>query len=366
MTGLTLKQVLYCTVLLLALSGSVRSEVSVSAYLKKIPDYTAQVQEEKAEIAKGEKIDSYPAGVLEEFALKSYSRWALVPKDQALGKPRVDLEVYELLDPPGAFGVYSLWEKTGHTRLTGRLNLPIEHRYSDRELILWRSSYFLHLRQPEGPEDKTKLEQLVRNMMDAIPAVNALPVAIAHLPSQDLREDSVEFYYGGNGLALNREFPEPLVPLMGLEDHIEIGFGRYRPGDTPLFLIAYPTPALAEKYSVKIQDSLASYFGPGVYLKKSGPLIGLVIGSSETEASRLLSRLNYKATIKWIEEKPEGDQETRTFLQTVTRAILGTLAFLLVTGGIGIGVGYFRYLYIRSHPEWGKKDEMIRLKLDER
>ncbi len=365
MTGATLKRLLCCAVLLLSFSELARADVSVSAYLKKIPDYVARVKEETAQVAEGKNVGSYPAGVLKEFALKSYSRWELVPADRTSEKPRVDIEVYEMLDPPGAFGLYSLWEKTGHPPLTGRLNLPIEHRYSDRDLILWRSSYFLHLTQPQGQEDKAKLEQLLRTMMDAIPAGDALPVAIAHLPSEELEENSAEVYFGANGLALNKEFPKPLVPLMGLEDHIEIGFGRYKPDNTSLFLIAYPTPALAEKYSVKIQDSLASYFGPGVYLKKSGPLIGLVVGN-EADASRLLSRVNYKAKIKWIEDKPEDDKQTRTFLGVVTRAILGTFAFLLVTAGIGIVVGYFRYLFIRSHPEWGKKDEMIRLKLDQR
>jgi len=365
MTGVTLKPLLFCAVFLIAFLDSARADVSVAAYLKKVAGYTAKLQEEKPKIAEGEKVGSYPGGVLKEFALKSYSRWELVPDDQTSGKPRVDVEVYELLDPPGAFGLYSLWDKTGHPALTGRLNLPTEHRYSDPDLILWRGSYFLHLKEADGRHDKAKLEELVRNMMDAIPAVNALPVAIAHLPTADLQEDSVEFYFGGNGLALNPTFPKPLVPLMGLEDHIEIGFGRYKPADTPLFLIAYPTPALAEKYSVKIQDALASYFGPGVYLKKSGPLIGLVVGN-EADATRVLSHLNYKAKIKWIEDKPEDDKQTRTFLGVVTRAILGTLAFLLATGGIGIIVGYLRYLFIRSHPDWSKKDEMIRLKLGER
>ena len=225
--------ILILPVLLLLLRGISPGGSLRAGYLKKIPDYTVRAKEETAKVPERGKVGSYPVGVLKEFALKSYSRWELIPNDQASGKPRVDLEVYELLDPPGAFGVYSLWDKTGHAPLTGRLNLPIEHRYADRDLILWRSSYFLHLRQPEGQEDKAKLEQLIRNMMDAIPAVDALPVAIAHLPSQDLKENSVEFYFGRNGLALNPVFPKPLVPLMGLEDHIEIGFGRYNPADTP-------------------------------------------------------------------------------------------------------------------------------------
>jgi hypothetical protein len=365
MTGVILKRLLGSAVLLMSFSGLARADVSVAAYLKKIPGYTVQAKEETTNVTEGKDVGSYPAGVLKEFALKSYSRWELVPVDESSGKPRVDVEVYEMLDSPGAFGLYSLWDRTGHPPLTGRLNLPIEHRYSDRDLIFWRSSYFLHLREPESQKDKAKLEQLVRDMMDAIPAANELPVAIGQLPTEELKEDSVEFYFGGNGLALNKEFPKPLVPLMGLEDHIEIGFGRYSPGDSPLFLIAYPTPALAEKYSVKIQDALASYFGPGVYLKRSGPLIGLVVGN-EADATRLLGRVHYRAKIKWIEDKPDNGKQARSFLGVVTRAILGTLAFLLVTAGVGIVVGYLRYLFIRSHPEWGKKNEMIRLKLDQR
>ncbi|RPI26819.1 MAG: hypothetical protein EHM61_10530 [Acidobacteria bacterium] len=352
------------TILLaIAFVGPSWAEVSVAPYLEKIPGYTARQQEEIVKLGDRKQLGSYPATVLNEFILKSYSRWEVVPTGE--GVP-VEVEVYELADPPGAFGLYSLWDRTAHPQLSGRLNLPIEHRYAGQDLIFWRNSYFLHLRQADAGNQKEKVEQLVRSLLDVIPAVNALPVAIAHLPVDELRGESVEFYLGQNGLALNPDFPKPLVPVVGLQDHIEIGFGRYKPDNTPLFLIAYPTPAVAQKYSVKIQDALSEYFGPGIYLKKSGPLIGMVVGS-ETDATRLLGRLNYKAKVKWIEEKPKDESaETRTFLGTVTRAIIGTLVFLLVTGGLGIVVGYFRYLFIRSHPEWRKKNEMIRLKLDER
>jgi len=349
---------------LIVVWSSASAEVSISAYLHQVPGYTARQQEEITEIGERKEVSSYPTGVLNEFVFKSYSRWEMIPGPEVSGT-QVEVEIFELADPPAAFGLYSLWDKTGHAPLPGRLNVPVEHRHAGQDVIFWRNNYFLHIRQTDAEADKERLEQLMRALLDAIPPVNVLPVAVAHLPVEELRSESVEFYLGRNGLALNPDFPEPLVPVMGFGDHIEVGFGRYSPTGTPMFLIAYPTPGEAQKYSLKIQDALSSYFGPGVYLKRSGPLIGMVVGSEE-DATRLLGRLNYKAKVKWIEDKPEDDRETLGFLGVITRAILGTLAFLLVTGAVGVVVGYCRYLYIRSHPDWDKKNEMIRLKLDER
>jgi hypothetical protein len=314
------------------------------------------------------QIGSFPAELVDEYVLKSYSQWSLTPVPTESGGPArgpaVKLAVYEMLDSPGAFGLFSLWEKAENRSLDQRLNLPIEHRHAGSDLIFWRSNYFLHLQAP-GRTDPEALERLVRSMLDAIPARNVLPVGVAQLPEEDLEEGSVEFYQGKAGLAYAPDFPEPLVPLMGLEDHIEIVSARYAPAGTPVFLIAYPTPGVAQTYSTKIQGALSSYFGePPVFLKRSGPIIALCLGS-ERDAERLLGRVNYAAHVKWIAEKPPESQ-VGSFLGMVSRAILGTVAFLLITLGIGVGVGYVRYLIIRRYPSLGHRDDMIRLKIDGR
>jgi hypothetical protein len=355
-------------VALLTLVGLARSEVSVSSHLNQIPDYRAALEREVSSIEGRSQVGSFNAELLNEFVLKSYSRWNLTPvpteAGDAVGSP-VTLEVYEMLDSPAAFGLFSLWEKAEDRRLEARLNLPIEHRYSGADLIFWRSNYFLRLQTPAPPADPEPLERLVRSMLDAIPSRNVLPVGVAQLPREELEEGSVELYLGRSGLAYAPDFPEPLVPLMGLEDQIEIVSARYRPASTPVFLITYPTPALAQTYSTRIQAALSSYFGePPIFLKRSGPIIALCLGS-EQDAERLLGRVNYLAQVKWLEDKPP-ESEVGTFLGMVSRAILGTLAFLLITLGIGVAVGYARYLVIRRYPSVGRRDEMIRLKIDER
>ncbi len=52
-----------------------------------------------------------------------------------------------------------------------------------------------------------------------------------------------------------------------------------------------------------------------------------------------------------------------TGMRFIVRALIGTLVFLMLTLGVGMLVGYFRYQLIRRYPEMGKKDEMVRLKI---
>jgi hypothetical protein len=348
---------------LLSLIAPARADVSISAYLEKIPGYQVRLQEETPGKGIGRaRIGAFQTSLLDEYVLKSYSRWTIRPSGVESADRTVSLEVYESLDGPGAYGLFSIWGQVKNRRLTGRLDVPIEHRYSATDLIFSRRNYFLHLGL--NGSDRESAARLLRALLDAIPAMSDLPVAVARLPEQDLKLASVEYYLGPNGLNLAREFPARLMPLIGFKDHIEIASARYDPNDTPLFLIAYPTPGLAQVYEGKLAEGFPNAVQSGVYIKRSGPLIAVCVGP-ESSAKRLLERVNYKAKVKWIENKPEPNT-TAAFLRIVVRALLGTALFLLITLALGLGAGYLRMQYLRRYPHLAKKTGMIRLDLEER
>jgi hypothetical protein len=214
------------------------------------------------------------------------------------------------------------------------------------------------------------LARLAQRILNTIPAADVLPAAVVHLPKENQVPDSIQLYLGNKALALNPDFPAPLKPLMGLQDDIQIAAAKYG-FEVTLFVIAYPTPALAAEYFIKHQNALKSHFSPqGVYLKRSGSLVGVCIGP-EQEAHRVLTSLKYAPTVKWLYDRNEElakKERARSvsLMGVVVRAIIGTALFLAVTFGLGAVVGVIRFHVMRKYPGLWKKKEMTRLKLDER
>ena len=349
---------------LLALAAPAFADVSISPYMEKIPGYQAHLQEQITGLGGRARLGPFPKALLDEYVLKSYSQWSVKASDSKAGaqSPVVDLEVYESLDGPGAYGLFSIWEQLEDRRLTQTLDVPIEHRRSSADLIFWRRNYFLHLRA--NGTDAEGMARLLRALLDAIPPANDLPAAVARLPEEGLKPLSVQYYPGKNGLGLARQFPSQLMPLVGLKDHIEIASARYDPGDVSVFLVMYPTAALAKDYAARIREGFPQASEQGVYFKRSGPMIAVCVGS-QANADQVLGRVNYRAQVKWIEDKPEPNS-TVVFLGIVLRALVGTAAFLLVTFVLGVGAGYLRYQFLRRYPHLAKKTGMIRLDLEER
>jgi len=333
--------------------------VPVEPYFSTLPNFQMVKRQELLEAEQGARVGSYSSPVLKEYGLTSYSVWEAVPTS-AKG-PSTTVEVYELRDSTAALGLFSIWDESEGRSPGRRLDLPQDNWYEDQDLVFWRGNRFFHLERKDKSERReAEMTALARAMIHALPGPQELPVSVVHLPEQEMLPDSVHFYLGKESLGLNKDFPKPLHQVVGMQDDIEIAAARYSPNDTPLFLIAYPTPKLASQYFLKIQTALSSHFSQkGLYVTKSGVLIGLCVGSEE-DANRILSRVKYTPSVQWLDEKPDPNV---TGMRFIVRALLGTFAFLLLTLGFGMLVGYLRYQFIRRYPEIGKKGEMVRLKI---
>lgn len=316
------------------------------------------LEEEINRLAGHQEIGGLPVGVLQEAVFRSYSRWQIRQERTVAYR----LEVFELLDPPGAFQLFSLWP-----RLTGQatgqwIRSPIDIRLGGRDITFWKSNFFLRV-IPEGERNGLPLVEALNNL---IRSEIVHPVTIDYLPEEDKVADSTEFYLGATSLSYNKRFPEPLLSQIGFEDEIEISYAAYQPDKSALFLVGYPTPALADKYFVEMQNELTDFFSTeGVFMKRSGILVALFIGPEEA-AVKVLSEVRYSPAIRWIDEKENTlPEEYLTFFGLLTQTFFGIAIFILITLGAGLVVGIVRYEFLQLFPKLQRRKEMVRLNLDE-
>lgn len=137
-----------------------------------------------------------------------------------------------------------------------------------------------------------------------------------------------------------------------------------------LVLISYPTPQMARKYEIVLQDPrrLTDFSGAPVkiFSKRSGPLVALVLNAAnENQAEQLLKTVQYTANFTWNQPLPE--EEIAAYMRTIVRGIMLTMALLLFTLGAGIVLGLLRLgakLWLPFHIFDRPEDvEMIQLHL---
>ena len=296
----------------------------------------------------------------------SYSRWKVRSDAGPDADPSqvTDMEVYQLQDSPGAFGIFTLWSAPGE-----RLDLPVENFSQHRELLFWRGSFVFHL--SESPRER--LQDLSRRLIRAVPQINIYPLTVVHLPQENLIRKSIRFYLGNSSLALSRHFPQSLRGRLGFEDQIEVAAAQYAPEGHFLFLVGYPTTALAADYFVKLQNALQDHLSPqGIYMKKVGVLVGIFFGP-EAEALQVLGAVEFSPGVKWVYEKqpdPEDLGKKRgeivTFLGLVRGTFIATSVFIVLTLCVGLATGVLRYQLIKRYPKIYEQEEMVQLKLFDR
>ena len=353
--------------LLVCLTQASLADVTIKQYFPSLGQYRFDNLEKVTLIQDHAQIGSLEFPLLEEYGLLAYSRWHL-RKRGAQASPVVEFEVHEMLDSSGAFGIFSLRNRSDPSG--ERLDLTVENFYRDGTLSFWRGSYALQLSQKGSPPaDPELLREIASGLVEVIPLLNVHPVTVLYLPQQDLIQKSIAFYLGTTSLSLNPEFPTDLIPRVGFEDKAEVTYARYGPEDSVLFLLGYPTPALAEDYSQRLHNLLQSHVSStGIYMKRSGLLVSLLIGPEE-QAKKILSNVTYTPSIKWIYEKrrrPTLREDATTFLGMVRRVGMGALGFIFFSLGGGALVGFFRHHLLERYLPWSGKGGMIRLKINER
>jgi hypothetical protein len=163
-------------------------------------------------------------------------------------------------------------------------------------------------------------------------------------------------------------------------EEVEIAQARYSVENQTgvLSLVGFPTSQLAEEYfdhMFSLAGSLAAG-GPRIYLKKTGPLLGLLEGNFDPRiADSILGSIEFQYSIKWIFDK---NSHSTGGLWGVPRGIMGTVVRSIVLTGIlcgisivaGVSFAFFRIMLRGYAPnnflDRPERTEMIRLRIDEK
>ena len=305
----------------------------------------------------------FPSDIVEEYGFLSFTRWSVRPGTGIL-------DVYEMIDTQAAYGLFTIWQEKRRDD-SQTLPLGLENLLLDGRLAFWRGHYFFILESSTAqPDLLSSFPPLLKNAIDER---NLHPVSVFQLPADNLVRPSIRFYVGQKAIGTNPVIPRQLIDHLGFEDQAEATIARYEPDGFPLLLLAYPTPSVADEYAGRIQDVLQSVFSEdGIYMKRSGPLLGLFLGPLPI-ATAVLDDLHYTATVEWVQEEDaklrdleRNRAEMVTFFGLVTDSILFTGFFILLVLALGIGAGLLRIALLRRFPAMGRGSQTIFLDLQGR
>ncbi|MBZ5609531.1 MAG: hypothetical protein LAP38_14815 [Acidobacteriia bacterium] len=181
-----------------------------------------------------------------------------------------------------------------------------------------------------------KCPKNLASLADALPRISHAPMPLlkSYLPAKGMIAHSERYIMGPAGLHAN--LPQIRESAVALQFGTEGMTARYHSpkGELVLAVFSYPTPQIARQQT-------GPYEGiPGAAVKRTGPLVAVVLPpdngapADAAEAQKLLSQVNYQASVSWNEPlplviKPETAAKMVLGILTLAGIVLG---FCLVSG----------------------------------
>lgn len=213
-----------------------------------------------------------------------------------------------------------------------------------------RGNYVMRIKGWTPP--KTDLDKL----FSVLPRLDqsSLPTLPSYLPEGRLA-NSDRFIIGPAGL---ERFEGRISPGIAAFSMSAEGVTAKYPGGASLTIFNYPTPEIARQ---RVEEHRKT---AGSVVKRTGPLVAVVLGSPDANAAELLlAKVNYQATLTWNEANPETEDRRGANMLIGAFALAGALMVLCVLAGVAFGL--IRVAH-RSAKKGEEEPAMIRLDLDAR
>ena len=121
----------------------------------------------------------------------------------------------------------------------------------------------------------------------------------------------------------------PSVAGFHLDAEAQLGIFHSDKGDLPLAIFNYPSPQIARQ---KVSDFEQL---PGAVVKRSGPLVALVLAPADRDlAERLLAKVRWQAEVTRDQAVPKSDENAGTMLLNIFKMIGLLLVFALACGAL--------------------------------
>src|ERR1700690_4264738 len=269
----------------------------------------------------------------------------------SLGKDTLQVTLYRMRDPSGAYGLYSYLRSPDMARPG-----PNEHSaMSGQEALVLIGNLVLDIHGSDLTKDADGLNALV-SAVAAKAQQGPLPTLTEHLPTKGFIERSDKYILGP--VTLNQFFPVSQNDWLGFSTGAEAEVARYHVDGRELNLLIadFPTPQTAQKKLGELQQDYhvnaanPDQNGSPVFAKRSITLLVIVFGArTQAEADKLLNQVQSGAEVTWNEPTFQFKEPPITTM--IVGAIIGTgiiCCFALISG---IAFGGFRIVVKRLWPD---------------
>ena len=284
-------------------------------------------------------------GIWEELGLEDAER----VRYELNGKS-FSAEAFRYNDATAAYSVY-LWQRPQGAASSTVTALAAEW---DDGMFFAHGNYVFRFDGFKPDEEQVVGMLLIVPMLEQSP----LPTFPEFIPAEDRVPGTSRFVIGPESL---EEF-EPGVPpsVAGFHFGVEAFIADYRTpaGNTRMSVYSYPTPHIARERLPEFRMI------PGAIVKRTGPLLAVILNPpSPDEAEKLLSRVNYRATISWDEYAITPEP---TLVEILVTSFLLIGGLFLVAILFGAMFGGMRILRLNRNPEAARDDAMIALHIDDK
>ncbi len=308
------------------------------------------------------------ASLFEDVGFTKYSRRVYTLESGGT----LSVEVVRLEDPRASYSLLTLM------RTSDIADGPPGDWYStvEKGVIFAQRDMLVRVRSDAGPGDLAR--RVAVSVGNRIGNRNTpLPRLVSHFPKSGLDASSVRYFLGPRSY---ESFAASTAgPRLKFESDMEVAQAKYEIQDMKglLSLVSFPTGQLAEQY---FENPAALESGPSdgtrVYLKRTGPLLGILQGNFDAgTADKILDSLQYAYAIKWIYDKNNRSNAKTVWgvpmpiLGTVVRSLLLTALLCGFSVLAGVGFAVFRLALRgyapRNYLDRPERTEIIRLKIDE-
>lgn len=226
-------------------------------------------------------------------------------------------------DPTGALGAFE-WMRPADSKPSALAKLACE---TPASTFLTHGNYLLRFDgyHPGAPFLTTFIEGLA-NVDNS-----ALPTLVGYLPSQDLVPNSERYIEGPAALQKFDPGISPSTAAFHLSAEAQVGSFQTPSGEEKLAIFSYPTPNLARQQLDQFRQI------PGAMVKRSGPLVAVILVPQNADAAeRLLSLVRYQADIT-LDERVSTRRDNIGNLVINAFVLIGILLCFSLVGGLAFG-----------------------------
>ena len=293
-----------------------------------------------------------PAGATLD-ALSAAKEYGFAGGEQASytqGSQTLEVALYKMKDPSGAYGEYSYQRVPGMERANLTDHSVIT---PDRALVL-KGNLVVDIQGKSLTARAADLQVLVNSVAQHAQD-GPLPALWQDLPQKNIVEGTDRYILGPQ--TLDQLFPGGLGRSVDFSNGAEAELAQYRAGghDATLLIVDFPTPQMAESMLANIQKnfnvngSKPGSNAPAFFAARSLTLLAVVAGApSEKEADALLGQVQPGTVLTWNE--PTFQFKEPSIGVMVVGTIEGTGVICLFAVIAGLAFGGLRVVVKRSLP----------------